>query len=155
MVKDKSRFSNDVHVKNRKARHQYEFVDTYEAGLVLKGTEIKSIREGKVNLMDGYCYFNKGELFLKGVHISPYAQSSFYNHESTRERKLLLHKKELSKIKSKLDEKGLTLVPSRLYLNKRGLAKVEIALAKGKKLHDKRESIKKKDAKRELDRIKF
>lgn len=150
-----SRFSNDVHIKNRKARYEYEFIDTYEAGIVLKGTEIKSIREGKVNLMDGYCYFNGNELFLKGIHISPYSQSSFYNHESTRERKLLLHKRELAKIKSKLDEKGLTLIPSRLYINKRGFAKVEIALAKGKKLHDKRDSIKEKDVKRELDRIKF
>ncbi|MTI19603.1 SsrA-binding protein SmpB [Fulvivirga sp. RKSG066] len=155
MAKDKSRFSNDVHIKNRKARHEYEFVDTYEAGIVLKGTEIKSIREGKVNLLDGYCFFNKGELILKGIHISPYSQSSFYNHESTRERKLLLHKRELVKIKSKLDEKGLTLIPSRLYINKRGFAKVEIALAKGKKLHDKRDSIKEKDMKRELERIKF
>lgn len=150
-----SRFSNDVHIKNRKARYEYEFIDTYEAGIVLKGTEIKSIREGKVNLMDGYCYFNGKELFLKGIHISPYSQSSFYNHESTRERKLLLHKRELEKIKTKLDEKGLTLIPSRLYINKRGFAKVEIALAKGKKLHDKRDSIKEKDVKRELDRIKF
>ncbi len=150
-----SRFSDNVHIKNRKARYEYEFIDTYEAGIVLKGTEIKSIREGKVNLMDGYCYFNKKELYLKGIHISPYDQSSFYNHESTRERKLLLHKRELSKIKTKLDEKGLTLIPSRLYINKRGFAKVEIALAKGKKLHDKRDSIKEKDAKRELDRIKF
>ncbi|MEP2772563.1 MAG: SsrA-binding protein SmpB [Fulvivirga sp.] len=150
-----SRFSDNVHIKNRKARYEYEFIDTYEAGIVLKGTEIKSIREGKVNLMDGYCYFNEKELYLKGIHISPYDQSSFYNHESTRERKLLLHKRELSKIKTKLDEKGLTLIPSRLYINKRGFAKVEIALAKGKKLHDKRDSIKEKDAKRELDRIKF
>lgn len=155
MAKDKERFSNNVQIKNRKARYEYEFIDTYEAGIVLKGTEIKSIREGKVNLLDGYCYFNKGELFLKGIHISPYSQSSFYNHESTRERKLLLHKRELEKIKSKLDEKGLTLIPSRLYINKRGFAKVEIALAKGKKLHDKRDSIKEKDIKRELDRMKF
>ncbi|MDX1628656.1 MAG: SsrA-binding protein SmpB [Fulvivirga sp.] len=155
MAKDKSRFSNNIHVKNRKARREYEFIDTFEAGIVLKGTEIKSIREGKVNLMDGYCYFHKGELFLKGVHISPYEQSSFYNHEATRERKLLLHRRELDKIKSKADEKGLTIIPTRLYINKRGFAKVEIALAKGKKLHDKRESIKEKDIKRELDRIKF
>lgn len=155
MAKDKERFSNNVQIKNRKARYEYEFIDTYEAGIVLKGTEIKSIREGKVNLMDGYCYFNDGELYLKGIHISPYSQSSFYNHESTRERKLLLHKRELEKIKTKLDEKGLTLIPSRLYINKRGFAKVEVALAKGKKLHDKRDSIKEKDMKRELDRMKL
>jgi len=155
MTKDKSRFAKTVNIKNRKARHEYEFVDTYEAGIVLKGTEIKSIREGKVNLMDGYCYFHEGELFLKGIHISPYSQSSFYNHETTRERKLLLHKRELDKLKGNVDEKGLTLIPSKLYINSRGFAKVQIALAKGKKLHDKRDSIKEKDMKRELDRIKF
>lgn len=155
MAKDKNRFSNTIQIKNRKARYEYEFIDTYEAGIVLKGTEIKSLREGKANLMDGFCYFKGDEMYLKGVHISPYSQSSFYNHESTRERKLLLHKRELQKIKSKIEEKGLTVIPSKLYINKRGFAKVEIAVAKGKKLHDKRDSIKEKDIKRELDRMKF
>lgn len=155
MTKEKARFSNNINIKNRKARHEYEFVDTYVAGIALKGTEIKSIREGKVNLMDGYCYFNSGELFVKGIHISPYAQGSFYNHETTRERKLLLHKKELSKIETQINEKGLTIIPARLFINDRGLAKLEIAVAKGKKLHDKRESIKEKDVKRELERIKY
>lgn len=155
MTKEKSRFSNNINIKNRQARYQYEFVDTYIAGMVLKGTEIKSIREGKVNLMDGYCFFSNGELYVKGIHISPYIQGSFYNHDTTRERKLLLQKKELAKLESKMNEKGLTIIPFRLFINDRGLAKLEIALAKGKKIHDKRDSIKDKDVKRELDRIKY
>lgn len=155
MAKEKARFSNNINIKNRKARYEYEFIDTYIAGIALKGTEIKSIREGKVNLMDGYCYFNKGQLFVKGIHISPYAQGSFYNHETTRERKLLLHKKELRKLEAQMNEKGLTLIPSRLFMIDRGLAKLEIALAKGKKIHDKRDSIKEKDIKRELERTKY
>lgn len=155
MAKEKNRFSNNINIKNRKARHEYEFIDTYIAGIALKGTEIKSIREGKVNLMDGYCYFNRGELFVKGIHISPYAQGSFYNHETTRERKLLLQKRELAKLESQINEKGLTVIPSRLFVNDRGLAKLEIAVAKGKKLHDKRDSIKEKDIKRELERVKY
>ena len=155
MDKKKSRFSNNINIKNKQARFQYEFVDTFIAGMVLKGTEIKSIREGKVNLQDGYCFFSDGELFAKGIHISPYSQGSFYNHDSTRERKLLLQKKELSKIESKMNEKGLTIIPFRLFINDRGIAKLEIALAKGKKIHDKRDSLKEKDAKRELDRVKY
>ncbi|MEX2335935.1 MAG: SsrA-binding protein SmpB [Fulvivirga sp.] len=155
MAKEKARFSNNINIKNRKARYEYEFIDTYVAGIALKGTEIKSIREAKVNLMDGYCYFNHGQLYVKGIHISPYAQGSFYNHDSTRERKLLLHKKELGKLETQMNEKGLTIIPSRLFLNDRGLAKLEIALAKGKKLHDKRDSIKEKDVKRELERTKY
>jgi SsrA-binding protein len=153
--KDKSRFSNDINIKNRRAKYEYEFIDTYMAGLVLKGTEIKSIREGKVNLQDGFCFFKKGELFSKGVHISPYTQGSFYNHEEGRERKLLLKRQELNKLESKMNEKGLTIIPTRLFINDRGMAKLEIALAKGKKIHDKRDSIKDKDVKRELDRMKF
>lgn len=155
MAKDKSRFSNTINIKNRKARYAYEFLDTLVAGISLKGTEIKSIREGKVNLTDGHCYFNRGELFVKGVHISPYEQGSFYNHDSTRERKLLLKKRELDKLETQINEKGLTIIPSRLFINDRGLAKLEIAVAKGKKLHDKRDSIKEKDVKRELERVKY
>lgn len=155
MAKDKSRFSNTINMKNRKARYAYEFLDTLVAGISLKGTEIKSIREGKVNLTDGHCYFNRGELFVKGVHISPYEQGSFYNHDSTRERKLLLKKRELDKLETQINEKGLTIIPSRLFINDRGLAKLEIAVAKGKKLHDKRDSIKEKDVKRELERVKY
>lgn len=153
--KDKSRFSNDINIKNKRAKFEYEFIDTYMAGLVLKGTEIKSIREGKANLQDGYCYFRKGELYSKGIHISPYAQGSFYNHEEGRERKLLLKRLELNKLESKMNEKGLTIIPTRLFINDRGLAKMEIALAKGKKIHDKRDSIKDKDLKREFDRVKI
>lgn len=155
MAKEKSRFSNNINIKNRQARYQYEFVDTYIAGMVLKGTEIKSIREGKVNLLDGYCFFSNGELYVKGIHISPYIQGSFYNHDTTRERKLLLQKKELAKLESKMNVKGLAIIPFRLFINDRGIAKLEIALAKGKKIHDKRDSIKDKDVKRELDRIKY
>jgi len=153
---NKSRFSNTVQVKNRRARYEYEFIDTYVAGIVLKGTEIKSIREGKVTLSDGYCYFNnKGELFAKGINITPYSQGSFYNHEATRERKLLLHKKELKKLETKKNEKGLTIVPTRLFITDRGFAKLEIALARGKKIHDKRDKIKEKDTQRQLDRLKL
>ena len=155
MKKDKTRFSNTINIKNKRARFEYEFLDLFTAGIVLKGTEIKSIREGKVNLLDSYCYFNKGELFVKGVHISPYSQGSFYNHEPTRERKLLLNKKELKKLERGLAEKGLTVVPVKLFISDRGIAKLQIALAKGKKIHDKRESIREKDAKREIDRMKL
>lgn len=156
MSATKPRFSNTIQVKNRRARYEYEFIDTYIAGIVLKGTEIKSIREGKVSLTDGYCYFNdKGELFAKGINITPYSQGSFYNHEAMRERKLLLQKRELRKLETKKNEKGLTIVPIRLFLNDRGFAKLEIALARGKKIHDKRDKIKEKDTQRQLDRLKL
>jgi SsrA-binding protein len=151
----KQRFTNDINIRNRQAGFEYELLDKYIAGIVLTGTEIKSIREGKVNLQDGYCYFNHGELFVKGVNITPYAQGTHYNHEATRERKLLLKRAELKKIETKVDEKGFTLVPTRLFINDRGFAKMEIALARGKKMHDKRESIKEREAKRELDRMKI
>lgn len=123
--------------------------------MVLKGTEIKSIKEGKVNLQDGYCYFNNGELFVKGISISPYTQGTHYNHEAARERKLLLKRSELKKLEGKVEEKGLTLVPVRLFINDRGFAKLEIALGRGKKLHDKRDSIRERDVRRELSRIKL
>jgi len=148
-------FSNDINIRNKQASFQYELLDKYVAGIQLMGTEIKSIREGKVNLQDGYCYFNNGECFVKGINITAYAQGTHYNHEAARERKLLLKKPELKKLESKVEEKGLTLVPTRLFINERGLAKLEIALGKGKKLHDKRESIKDRDIKRELSRIKL
>jgi SsrA-binding protein len=151
----KSRFSNDINIRNRQAGFEYELLDKYVAGMVLTGTEIKSIREGKVNLSDGYCYFNNGELYVKGVNITPYAQGTHYNHEATRERKLLLKRSELKKIETRTEEKGLTLVPTRLFLNDRGLAKLEIALAKGKKMFDKRATIKDREAKRDLHRLKL
>ncbi|MDV3307687.1 MAG: SsrA-binding protein SmpB [Cyclobacteriaceae bacterium] len=149
------RFSDNINIKNRRASYEYELLDKYIAGMVLKGTEIKSIKEGKVNLQDGYCYVNNGELFVKGIHITPYAQGTHYNHEPTRERKLLLKKSEIKKLAARMEEKGLTLIPTRLFVNDRGLAKLEIALARGKKLHDKRQSIREKDVQRELSRIKL
>ena len=149
----KQRFSNDINIRNRQATFEYEIIDKYLAGIVLTGTEIKSIREGKVNLQDGYCYINRGEVFVKGVNITPYAQGTHYNHEPTRERKLLLKRSEINKLEGKVEEKGLTLIPLRLFINDRGLAKMEIALGKGKKLHDKRDSIKQKDNDREMKRF--
>ena len=149
------RFSNDINIRNRQATFEYELLDKYVAGLVLTGTEIKSIREGKVNLQDGYCYLNNGELYVKGVNITPYSQGTHYNHEAQRERKLLLKKTEIKKLERKVEEKGLTLVPLRLFINERGFAKLEIALARGKKIHDKRDSIKEREAKRDLDRLKI
>jgi SsrA-binding protein len=151
----KQRFTNDINIKNRQAGFEYELLEKYVAGMVLTGTEIKSIREGKVNLQDGFCYMSNGELFVKGVNITPYAQGTHYNHSATRERKLLLKRAELKKIETKVEEKGLTLVPTRLFINDRGLAKLEIAVARGKKLHDKRDSIKEREAKRELSRMKI
>ena len=155
MSKDKSRFSNNIQIKNRKASYEFEFVEKVEAGIMLKGTEIKSLREGKASIQEAYCFFRKGELFVKGMNISPYSQASFESHEMTRDRKLLLKKRELEKFKSKSEEKGLTIVPIRLYITSRGLAKLEIALAKGKKIYDKRDSIKKKDQNREIERMKI
>lgn len=149
------RFSKTVNIRNKQASFAYEFLDTFVAGLILKGTEIKSIREGKVNLTDGYVYFNKSEAFVKGINISPFTQGTHYNHEAARDRKLLLKKSELLRLKARTEEKGLALVPTRLFINDRGYAKLEIALARGKKVHDKRESIKERDLKRELQRIKF
>ena len=151
----KQRFSNDINIRNRQAGFEYEILDKYVAGIVLSGTEIKSIREGKANLQDGYCYLNNGEVFAKGINITPYAQGTHYNHEATRERKLLLKRSEIRKLEGKVEEKGLTLVPLRLFINQRGFAKLEIALAKGKKLHDKRDSIREREAKRELSKMKF
>jgi SsrA-binding protein len=149
-MKGKERFSQNVEIKNRKARYEYEFIDTYEAGLVLKGSEIKSIREGKASLPEAYCFIERGEMFIQNMNISPYKEGTYANHEPARKRKLLLHKKEIDRLKAKTEEKGLTIVPVKLYINSRGFAKLKIALAKGKKLHDKRESLKKKDINREL-----
>ena len=150
----KERFSNNINIRNRQAGFEFELIDKYTAGMVLTGTEIKSIREGKVNLQDGYCYINNGEVFVKGITISPYAQGTHYNHEGTRERKLLLKRSEIKKIDARV-EKGLTMVPTRLFINERGLAKLEFAIARGKKLHDKRDSIKERDAKKMLNRLKL
>jgi SsrA-binding protein len=136
---------------NRKARHDYELFDRFEAGLVLQGTEIKSIRQGKVQMKDSYISISNGEAYIKGLHISPYEFGNRFNHDETRDRKLLLHKNEILKLDQASRIKGYTVVPVRMYLSK-GLAKLEIALAKGKNLHDKRESQKEKDARREIDK---
>lgn len=151
----KDRFSKTVNIKNRQASFRFEIIDKQIAGMVLRGTEIKSIREGKVNLQDGHCYFNNGELFARGINITPYAQGTHYNHDADRERKLLLKRSELKKWEIKSTEKGLTIIPLRLFINDRGFAKLEIGLGRGKKVHDKRESIKERDIKRELNRIKL
>lgn len=150
-----NRFEKRINIKNRKASFEFEFIDTYIAGIMLKGTEIKSIREGKASLTEAFCYFKNGELFVKQMHIAPYSMANVYNHDPVRDRKLLLSKKELDKLESKFEEKGLTIIPVRLFINDRGLAKLEIALGRGKKLHDKRLSIKEKDAKRDLDRMAY
>jgi SsrA-binding protein len=149
--KEADKFTKDVQIKNKRASFEYQFIDTWVAGIVLSGTEIKSIRMGNVNLQDGYCIFDHGELWMKNVHISKYNEGTYNNHESVSNRKLLLNKKELRKLEGKL-EKGLAIVPIRLFTNERGFAKVEIALAKGKKLYDKREDIKSKDVKRDIAR---
>ncbi|MEL6221328.1 MAG: SsrA-binding protein SmpB [Cyanobacteria bacterium J06627_8] len=137
---------------NRKARFQYEILDTYEAGIELLGTEVKSIREGRVNLRDGFAQVRDEEVWLQNVHISPSQNTSqFFNHDPRRNRKLLLHRDEIRKLIGKTEQKGLTLVPLKMYL-KRGWVKVTIALGRGKKLHDKRESLKQKQTKRDVER---
>jgi SsrA-binding protein len=142
-------------MRNKKAKHEFEFLEIFESGVVLKGSEIKSIREGKASLQEAYCYIQNGELYIKNMNISPYTEGSYANHDPQRERKLLLKKREIEKLKSKSEEKGLTIIPSKLYINGRGYAKIQIALAKGKKLYDKRESMKKKEQERELKQMKL
>lgn len=139
-------------VTNRQARHDYFIIETIEAGLALTGTEVKSLRAGKGNLKDGFAEIRGGEAFLVNCHISPYDYGNRYNHEETRPRKLLLHKEEIRRLLGKVKEKGLTLVPLRLYLNQQGRVKVELALAKGKKMYDKREDAAKRDAERWAER---
>ncbi len=151
----KEKDPNNVSVKNKKASFEYHFLDKFVAGIVLQGSEIKSIRDGKVNLQASYCVVKNEELFVRELHISPYEQASYLNHEPKRERKLLLSKREIKKLEAKSQEKGLTIVPVRLFVTNKGLAKLEIALAQGKKLHDKRHDIKEKDLKKDLQRIKF
>ncbi len=146
------KLSANVTIKNKKASFQYEFLETYEAGLELVGTEIKSIRESKASIKEGYCAFKKGELFVFNIDITPYTDASFTNHEPKRPRKLLLNRQELDKLFKKKKDVGLTIVPTKLFINDRGFAKLIIALAKGKKIQDKRESLKSKDAKRQMDR---
>ncbi len=142
---------NTVVATNRKAFHEYHILETFEAGVQLRGSEVKSIREGKASLKQGYILIRKGEAWLKGSHIASYSHTGFEGHEPVRDRKLLLHKKEIQRIGSKLAEKGLTAVPTKLYF-KGGLIKLEFGLAKGKKLHDKRETKKKRDVERDIQR---
>ena len=141
-----------VNIKNKRATFDYELIDTYTAGIVLTGTEIKSIRMGKASLVDTFCYFAKGELWVKNMHIAEYFYGSYNNHTARRDRKLLLNKKELKKLERGTKETGFTIVPVRMFVNEKGLAKVVVALAKGKNLHDKRESQKAKDAQREIQK---
>jgi SsrA-binding protein len=143
---------NKQEFKNRSAFHEYFIDSRYEAGMVLLGTEIKSMREGKISFNDSYCLIDKGEVWLKSFHIAEYSHGTVNNHDPLRDRKLLLHKREINKIEGKLKEKGYTLVPLRIFFSEKNLAKIEIGLAKGKKLHDKRESIKQKDVEREMKR---
>lgn len=146
--------TDKINIKNRRASFDYEFIEEYIAGIKLTGTEIKSIRAGKASLVDSYCYFHRGELWVRGIHISEYKLGTYYNHEEKRERKLLLHKKELMKLERKVKEGGLTIVPYRMFITDKGWTKLKIELAKGKKTFDKRESLKAKDAKKEMDRAK-
>lgn len=139
-------------IKNRQAFHEFFIDATYDAGMVLLGTEVKSLKSGRASFNDSYCLIHKGEIWLKSLHISEYTHGTVNNHDPVRDRKLLLEKREIKKIEAKLKEKGYTLVPLRIYFKDR-LAKIEIGLAKGKKLHDKRESIKQKDVQREIKRF--
>src|SRR5688500_10121492 len=139
-------------IRNRSAYHEFFIEDKYEAGLVLTGTEVKSLRAGRASFNDSYCYFHKGELWIKSLHIAEYSHGTVNNHDPMRERKLLLSKRELKKMETKMKEKGFTIVPLRIYFNEKGFAKLEIGLGKGKKLHDKRETIKSRDVEREMKR---
>ena len=141
-------------IDNRRARYEYEFIDTYEAGIMLYGTEVKALRAGEANLADAYCFFKKNELWIKNLYIKEYKHGTAANHEPTRVRKLLLKRRELVKLDKKIREKGFTIVPTKLWMNERGIVKCGIALARGKKTFDKRDSLKKADNKRELDRMK-
>ena len=149
----KNQTNNNINIKNKRASFDYEFIDTYTAGIVLTGTEIKSIRQGKASLVDTFCFFSKGELWVKNMHIAEYFYGSYNNPLARRDRKLLLNKKELRKLQRGIQETGFTIVPVRMFINERGLAKVVIALAKGKKQYDKRETLKEKDDKRMMDRM--
>ena len=143
---------NDIQIKNKRAYFDYHIVENFNAGIALLGTEIKAIRQGKANMSDAFCMFIGNVLYVRNLHISEYSHSSIHHHDIKRDRVLLLHKKELRKLKAKSEEKGYTIVPLRIYTNDRGFAKIEIALAQGKKEFDKRDSIKDRESKRELDR---
>lgn len=147
-----SRVTSKINIKNKKATFNYEIVETYTAGIVLTGTEIKSIRESKVSLVDTFCIFINGELWVKNMHIAEYFYGSYNNHSARRDRKLLLNRKELRKLQQEIKTPGYTIVPLRLFVNEKGLAKLVIALARGKRQFDKRETLKENDDKREMAR---
>lgn len=145
---------NLTNIKNKKATFEFEVLDVYNAGIMLTGTEIKSLRKGKASLSDAYCSFIGDELWVKNLHIAEYSHGTYSNHEPKRERKLLLNRIELNKLQKKIKEKGLSIIPLRFFINENGFAKLDIGLAKGKKMYDKRQDMKSKDAKREIDRMK-
>ncbi len=147
----KNAFPTKICIKNRQAHFAYIFLDRYTAGLILQGTEIKSIRMGKASLQESYCYFNRGSLWIKGMHVGLYIHGNIYNHEEKRDRKLLLQKKELQKL-LKSQSKGVTIIPVELFINTRGLAKLTIAVARGKKLYDKRQTLKERDLERSVQK---
>jgi len=142
-----------ANIRNKRASFDFHLLEKFTAGIQLTGTEIKSIREGRASLSDAYCIFRKGELWVKNMHIAEYEKGTHANHEPLRERKLLLKKRELNRLDKKVREKGLTIIPVSVFISERGFAKMEIALAKGKKSHDKRESIKARESKREMERV--
>lgn len=143
---------NELNIRNKRARFEYHLLDTFVAGIQLTGTEIKSIRNGKASILEAYCIFDKGEVWIRNMHVTEYSNASFYQHKPRADRKLLLNKKEIQKIEKFLAVKGNTLIPLRMFLSEKGWAKLEIAMAQGKKLHDKREDMKEKDDRREMDR---
>ena len=145
--------ANGMKIKNKRASWEYHLIDRIVAGIVLTGTEIKSIRNGKASLADSYCYFEGHELFVRGMHIAEYSFASYNNHLAKRDRKLLLNARELRKLHTKVIEKSMTIIPITLFINEKGFAKLEIAVAKGKHHYDKRNSLKEKDSKRDIDRL--
>ncbi|MCK9445667.1 SsrA-binding protein SmpB [bacterium] len=145
---------NNISISNKKSNFDYEFIHNFTSGIILTGTEIKSIRTGKVSLSDSYCFIENGELFAKNVHIDEYVYGSYNNHDPKRDKKLLLNKKEINKIKEELKVKGISLIIKRLYTNERGYVKLDIVIAKGKREYEKRETIRERDDKREMDKIK-
>jgi SsrA-binding protein len=145
--------SNRINIKNKKAKFEYHLLDKFVAGIQLGGTEIKSIRDGKASIQEAFCVIEHGEIFIRNMHIREYENASFYQHKPKADRKLLLNRQEINKLEKKMNTKGFTIVPLRLFINDKGLAKLEIALGQGKKLYDKRQDLKEKDDKRAMDRI--
>lgn len=145
--------ARSIHIKNKKARFEYELLEKFIAGMQLEGTEIKSIRDNKASIGEAYCAFKGQELFVRNMYIAPFEPAGQFGHDERRERKLLLNKQELNKLRKKMKDKGMTIIPTLLFISDSGFAKIEIALARGKKLHDKRDDLKKKDIQRDIDRL--